>query len=121
MADPIKRLSSWQHKYNTERVKATLDDLRPDMLNRYKAVLAELYDMEIKVKEVLNTHSVQTILYVPYLNYGRQLFKLTRQQRISGESVELAAQVLLDKWKNRGLDPNVLAAVRSDVFSIQAP
>jgi hypothetical protein len=54
-------------------------------------------------------------------SFGRQLYKLSRQQNISGESFAMAAQVLLDKWSARGCDPKVLAAVRKDVFNIEAP
>jgi len=39
-----------------------------------------------------------------YLNFGRQLYKLGRQQQISGESFVMAAKVLLDKWEARGGD-----------------
>ncbi|MFO7651822.1 MAG: hypothetical protein R6X13_10850, partial [bacterium] len=60
-------------------------------------------------------------LYVPYLNYGRELFRLSRQRGISGNSFALAAQVLLTKWAARSLDPAVLAAIRSQVFNIPAP
>jgi hypothetical protein len=44
-----------------------------------------------------------------------------RQQEISGESAAMAAQVLLDKWAARGLNPKVLAAVRTEVFDIVEP
>jgi hypothetical protein len=60
-------------------------------------------------------------MYVPYLNYARQLYKLSRQQGISGESFAMSAQVLLDKWAARGLDSAVLARIRTEVFDIVAP
>ena len=119
MSDHIKRLESWKLKYNLDRVKATLEDLKPGMLTRYAQVLGQLVAIEEKTKEVLNESGVHTIMYVPYLNYSRQLFKLTRQT-ISGESMKLAAKVLLDKWSDRGLDPNVLAAIRFKVHSVDA-
>jgi hypothetical protein len=64
---------------------------------------------------------VHTIFYVPYLNYAQQLYKLSRQQGISGESFALGAQVLLDKWAARGLDSAVLARIRTEAFDIFAP
>jgi hypothetical protein len=64
---------------------------------------------------------VNTIQYVPYLNFGRQLYKLTNQQQISGDSAVIEAQVLLEKWARRGLDPNVLGNIRTQVFNIAAP
>jgi len=77
--------------------------------------------MEVKARQVLDSAGVQTILYVAYLNYARQLYKLSRQQGISGEAFALAASILLDKWAARGLDPAVLARIRTEVFDIAAP
>ena len=52
------------------------------------------------------------MLYVPYLNFGRQLYKLSAGRSIAGDSLALEAQVLLNKWAARGLNPDVLAVVR---------
>jgi hypothetical protein len=43
------------------------------------------------------------------------------RQGISGESFALGAQVLLDKWANRGLDACILARIRTEVFDASAP
>jgi hypothetical protein len=112
---------NWQIKTETGKVKAILDDLRPDMLKRFEAAVASLCEMEVKTRQTLNAAGVHTIMYVPYLNYARQLYKLSRQQGISGESFALSAQVLLDKWAGRGLNPAVLAAIRTQVFDASVP
>jgi hypothetical protein len=114
-------LVAWQIKTDTGRVKETLDSLRPEMLEHYKAAVASLCEMEAKARQTLNAAGVHTIMYVPYLSYARQLYKLSRQQGISGESFALVAKVLLDKWAARGLDPAVLAAIRTEVFDAVAP
>ena len=121
MTDPNQRLMSWQIKTETGRVKAILDDLRPEMLKRYEAAVASLCEMEVKARQTLNAAGVHTIMYVPYLNYARQLYKLSRQQGISGESFALVAKVLLDKWAARGLNPDALAAIRTQVFDTSVP
>ncbi len=121
MSDPNQRLMAWQIKTDTGRMKETLDDLRPDMLKHYEAAVASLCEMETKARQTLNAAGVHTIMYVPYLNYARQLYKLSRQQGISGESFALGAQVLLDKWAARGLNPTVLAAIRTEVFDAAPP
>ncbi len=121
MTDPKKRADRWKAKYNIKRVGETLGDLREDMAARYEAAIAQVYVMEAKVREVINAAGVSTSQYVPYLNFGRQLYKLSRQQNISGESFAMAAQVLLDKWAARGCDPKVLARVRKEVFDVDAP
>lgn len=121
MSDAVKRQHAWDVKFNTERVKQTLDAQRERMWARYAAATALLCAMETKTKQVLDEQGVQTVLYVPYLDYARQLYKLSRRRQISGNSAALAAKVLLDKWSARGLDANVLAVIRSQVFDIPAP
>ena len=121
MSDPNQRQMNWQIKTDTGRMKETLDALRPDMLNHYEAAVASLCEMETKARQTLNAAGVHTIFYVAYLNYARQLYKLSRQQGISGESFALGAQVLLDKWANRGLSAAVLARIRTEVFDAVAP
>ena len=70
---------------------------------------------------MLNQQGVHTTNYVPYMSYARQLWKLTRQQNISGESFKMASQVLLEKWAARGQNPDVLDAIRKGVFASDGP
>jgi hypothetical protein len=121
MSDPNQRLIAWQIKTDTGKLKEILDTMRPDMLKHYEAAVASLCEMETKARQTLNAAGVHTIMYVPYLSYARQLYKLSRQQGISGESFALGAQVLLDKWAARGLNPDVLARIRAEVFDAAAP
>ena len=121
MSDPNQRLIAWQIETDTGKVKEILDDLRPDMLKHYEAAVASLCEMETKARQTLNAAGVHTIMYVPCLSYARQLYKLSRQQGISGESFAMGAQVLLDKWSARGLDSAVLARIRTEVFDATAP
>ena len=121
MTDPNQRLMNWQIKTDTGRMKETLDTLRPDMLKRFEAAVVSLCEMETKARQTLNAAGVHTIMYVPYVNYTRQLYKLSRQQSISGESFALSTQVLLDKWTARGLHSAVLARIRTEVFDVVAP
>jgi hypothetical protein len=121
VTDPNQRQMNWQTKTDPGKVKAILDDLRPDMLKHYEAAVASLCEMETKARQTLNAAGVHTIFYVAYLNYARQLHKLSRQQGISGESFAMGAQVLLDKWSARGLDSAVLARIRTEVFDASAP
>ena len=121
MTDPNQRLMNWQIKTDTGKVKAILDDLRPNMLKRFEAAVVSLCEMETKTRQTLNSAGIHTIMYVPYLNYARQPYKLSRQHGISGESFAMGAQVLLDKWASRGLDTSILARIRTEVFDVVAP
>ncbi|HTW91015.1 MAG TPA: hypothetical protein VMH22_04840 [bacterium] len=121
MSDAIRRIERWQKKYSPAQAKATLDLLQEGMKQRYEAATIAMTAMELKTKEVLNQQGVHTTNYVPYLSYARQLWKLSRQQNISGESFKMASQVLLEKWAARGQDPDVLDAIRKDVFASDGP
>ncbi len=121
MTNPNQRLNNWTIKTDTGKVKQILDDMRPNMLKHYEAAVASLCEMETKARQTLNAAGVHTIFYVAYLSYARQLYKLSRQQGISGESFAIQAQVLLDKWGARGLDSTVLARIRTEVFDVSTP
>ena len=102
-------------------MKATLDEMQPDMIRNYAAVTAEMWAIETKVKQVICQHAVQGILFVPYLNFGRQMYKLQRTRLHDAKVLELEAQGLINRWAARGLDPVVLAAIRTEVFNVAAP
>jgi hypothetical protein len=121
MSDVVRRISRWQIKCTPERTKATLDSIREDMRQRYEAATAVLSAMETEVKQTLNAQGVNTINYVPYLSFARQLFKLSNKKSISGESLAIEAKVLVDKWAARGLNHDVLVAIRFENFSIDEP
>ena len=120
MMDPAKRIANWNAKYNTERIKATLDDKRPAMLASVTAVFPMITAMELQVKQVCDGAGVPTIQYPFYLNFGREIWALTRKE-VSGESLALEAAVLVAKWKARGLTEAVLQGIRTDVFNVSAP
>ena len=118
--DPTRRIAKWNAKFNTERIKATLDDMRPTMLQNVTAVFPLITAMELQVKQVCDSAGVATIQYPFYLNFGRELWALSRKD-ISGESLALEAAVLVTKWTARGLTQPVLQAIRTDVFNVAAP
>ncbi len=72
-------------------------------------------------KSGIRHSSFGIIEVVFYLDFARQLFRLSHGRTISGATLAKEAQVLLEKWQNRGLRPEVLAAIRTNVFSVPAP
>jgi len=121
MSDVTRRIARWEVKCTPERTKATLDAIRENMKERYESATVALSLMEAEVKQTLNMQGVNTISYVPYLSFARQLFKLTNRKGITGESMAIEAKVLVDKWHARGLSRDVLVAIRFENFSIQEP
>ncbi len=121
MSDVTRRLSRWQAKFTPELAAQTTARIYADMSARYQASLAALCSMETDTKQTLSASGVDTMLIVFYLDYARQLFRLSHGRSISGATLAKEAQVLLEKWQNRGLRPDVLTAIRFGVFSVPAP
>ena len=120
MMDPTRRIAKWNAKFDTERVKGALDAMRPTMLQNVTAVFPMITAMEIQVKQVCDGAGVPTIQYPFYLNFGRELWALSRKE-VSGESLAQEAAILITKWTARGLQGPVLQAIRTDVFNVAAP
>jgi len=121
MSDVTRRLSRWKTKYSPEIAAQTTARIYADMTERYEAAVVALTTMETETKQVLSASGIDTMYIVFYLDYARQLFRLSHGRSISGPTLAREAQVLLEKWQNRGLDPAVLAAIRFEVFSVPAP
>jgi hypothetical protein len=119
--DADHRIAAWEAKFNTQRVKEILDVRREQMSMRVQASFEALCSMETQVKKVLDMSNVPSILYVPYLDYARELYHRKRKMEASGDSMVREAQVLLEKWQARTLDPVVLARIRTQVFDVAAP
>ncbi len=118
--DPVQRVANWDEKYNVERITATLTQKRPNMLQHVTSVTPLIAAMELQVKQVCDGAGVSTIQIPFYLCFGREIWKLSRAE-ISGETLAIAASVLIAKWKARGLTEAVLQGIRTDVFNVGAP
>jgi len=121
MSDVTRRISRWKAKYSPEIAAQTTARIYADMTERYQASMVALCTMETDTKQVLSASGIDTMYIVFYLDYARQLFRLSHGRLISGPTLAREAQVLLEKWQARGLNPTVLAAIRTDVFSVPAP
>jgi len=119
--DPTKRIAKWDTKYDTTRIKATLDAMRPSMFAHVQAQFVSLASMENQVKQTLDASGVSVIQYPFYLCFGREMWHMTHQNEMSGESAAQAAAVQIAKWVARGLNQAVLQAIRTDVFNVGAP
>ena len=120
-ADPKRRIDAWKAKYNIQRVKETLDDRKEQMLVNVQSQFAMLCSMEEQVREQLNESDVPTILYVPYLDFARQMYRLSMHRSIKGSSLAKETKVLVDKWEGRKLERVVLKRLALQVFNVTLP
>jgi hypothetical protein len=80
--------------------------------------MSSLVAKENQIQGRLNgqTTPVPTSFYAFYLNFGRELWKLTRKG-IDGTALTQAAQDLKDKYVNYGLESAVLVDLALNVFT----
>jgi hypothetical protein len=120
MIDPTKRIAKWDTKFDTTRIKAMLDQMRPTMLANVSAVTPMITAMEISVKQVCDGEGASVIQIPFYLCFGREMWALLRKE-LSGEAMAIEAATLIAKWVSRGLTQSVLQKIRTDVFNVSAP
>jgi hypothetical protein len=120
MPDPFRRINKWDAKFNTERIKGALDEMRPAMLQNVQAVFPQIALMESQVKQTCDASGVPTIQYPFYLCFGREIWAKIRKE-MSGESLAQEVAILVTKWTARGLTQSVLQAIRTQVFNVGAP
>ena len=120
MADPAKRIANWTAKVTPERTAEQVTPQLSSIKQNAAHVMNDIVQMETQVRQVLNGAGVPFILYPFYLNFGREIWALSRKE-ISGESLAQEAATLIAKWVARGLTPAVLQAIRTDVFNVGAP
>jgi hypothetical protein len=121
MSDVTRRISRWKAKFSPDIAAQTTSRIFADMTARYEASMLALNSMELDTKQVLSASGIDTMYIVFYLDFARQLFRLSHGRSISGPTLAREAQVLLEKWQARGLRPDVLAAIRYEVFSVPPP
>jgi hypothetical protein len=121
MADATKRIGNWDAGYDTAAIKAKVDKKRADMLARMTAQTTAIVSMEGQVKQVVDLAGVSIIQYPFYLSFGRELWAMTHEREVSGESAAVEAELLIVKWVARGLTRSVCEQIRTGVFNIAPP
>ena len=69
-----------------------------------------------QVREVLMSHGVQLIQFVPYRNFGLHVDKLVRNH--SGRTLNSLALAAIEYWQAYGLRKEVLSAICANVFAL---
>jgi hypothetical protein len=83
------------------------------MTKRYQASMVALCTMETETKQVLDGSGIDTMYIVFYLDFARQLFKLSHGRDISGPTLAKETPVLPEKWQNRSGDTSAARRAES--------
>jgi hypothetical protein len=113
------RYQKWNLKYDPTRIKEITEAGKPTYSAHAQATFNDLYQMELSVKQVLNSLGVSVLEVAPYLALGREFW--SAQQTFHGETLAIEAEIFIVKAVARGLTRSVCEAIRSQCFDIPAP
>ncbi|MBM3323861.1 hypothetical protein FJY69_10345 [candidate division WOR-3 bacterium] len=113
------RFQKWNLKYDPTRIKEITEAGKPTYAMHASATFTDLYQMELSVKQVLNSLGVSVLDVAPYLALGREFW--SKQKKFHGETLAIEAEVLITKAVARGLTRSVCEAIRSQCFDVPPP
>ena len=87
-----------------------------EQVDRFRAAQEKIRPMIQQVRLLLGKVGVPTLQYTPYVSYAMKLQKLCGV--CGGAALLREAQLLTGVWVGRGLSPEVLSRIRSEVFEI---
>ncbi len=115
----IRRMNKFEANYDTDAIRQSLERQRDGIIEQQKVKQAELEKVDNQTKLILGDESVSSSLYLSYLNFARQIWKI--KNRYTSGTLKLEADIILDKWTRRGLNEDVLKRIRDTVFTLEAP
>ena len=107
------RIAKWRVKYETGS-KAKRRKLSPETEEKMKTAFTKLVALENAIKDILSETGVSIAMIVPYLNFGREIYGLTR--RHSGDELNMAVESVMAKWLGRKLDKAILEKIKKRVL-----
>jgi hypothetical protein len=107
----VYRIKKYQGKVVGDVVKARFDALKDSMAEQQEVRFSDLVNLEQTVKGIVEPQGIPTILIPHYLNFGRELYRLT--SRFSGTTLNNEALLVFQKWKARGLTVEILKSIGS--------
>ena len=120
MKSGAQRIDKYSSKSTATTVSLIVAGQLPGMRSGFADPqgMSALAAKEAQIQGLLNGSSpaVPTIEYPFYLNFGRELWKLTRKG-IDGTALAAAAQDLFDKYVSYGLTGAVLTNIALTCFS----
>ena len=113
------RSDKWNRKYDPERIRQINTEGKPTYLQHVQATNIALEQMELGVKQQVDSYGVMPRDVRDYLNFGRQVWKACNTH--TGETLATKVAIFLSRWTAEGLSQAVLESIRNNVFHVPAP
>jgi uncharacterized membrane protein len=106
------RLAKWKVK----KYEAKGKKLSPETEAKMSKAFAQQENLEIAVKQILDTIGVPTWSYAAYINFGREIFGIKR--RYAGDELDKRIETVMTKWLERKLDKTILEKIKNRVLEM---
>jgi len=102
------RLKKWAKKLSGDNRKRLYDAQKPQMIKLEAEATKELVKIENEVKKLVEG---EPTFYLPYyIIFGKEIYKL--RKKYIGLTLIIEAEILVQKWENRGLDIILLEKIK---------
>jgi len=104
-----KRQRKFEVKVDPDTLAIQTRALKPLMVEGESQYFSEITALETKVKTLVETEGVSSLKVRDYLNYAREIYKL--KTKFSGITLNVEAQLRVNKWADRGLAGSLLVKI----------
>jgi len=115
----LRRMKKLEANYDPDTIRQSIERQRDGILEQQAVKQAELEKIENLTKLIISEEGVPSALFVPYLNFARQIWKI--QNTFSSETLKIEADIMLYKWTRRGLNEDILKRIRNQIFTLEPP
>jgi len=104
-----RRRKKFEAKVDAEVLARQTTALKPLMVRGQALYFPDIATVEEKVKTLVEAEGVSTLEVRDYLNFGREIYRLSK--RFSSVTLSAEAQTRVDKWSARGLTGSRLVKI----------
>jgi hypothetical protein len=115
----LRRMKKLDANFDPDSIRQSLTKQRDSIMEQQAVKQAELEKVENLTKLLISENGVSAALYVSYINFARQIWKI--QNTYSSETLKIEADIMLYKWTRRGLNEDILKRIRNEIFTLEAP
>jgi hypothetical protein len=115
----MSRIKNWDKNFNAENAGERQMLLKPMMKERLRAEFKIQEMLENEVKKIMGESGLPTWHNIPYLNFGRQVYKVNRRTVGMTRTKELALLMKLAQMKQ--LQKRLLIKIRNKVVKLPIP
>jgi len=113
-----QRVRKYELAVIPDNVRAKFAALLPLMIDGQEVAQAKIEEMEVKVRDLLNSEGIIGVARVPYLNLARSVFRASGSQ--SGLALRKYATAEKAKAVSLGLDPSICDKIINIVIGTTA-